>query len=202
MRPTVRAFVMLEPYAWKQARTVLRELGDGDVAWLPGGIMMKTNLLLVCVLSILFMGCSSMKKNNTFADVSGNIDLSKSWAINLPETFKIRKEEGSLVFWKPGFTIWLTMMTNTPNYSVEDLFEGINSNKSPEAYDIKNEKNNNVQTLSYRLYESSGDSKVAAYYGFVISKAGFIQLAIYFDIETDVQLAAKIHRGVSYKNIP
>ena len=27
---------MLEPYAWKQARTVLRELGDGDVAWLPG----------------------------------------------------------------------------------------------------------------------------------------------------------------------
>ena len=30
---------MLEPYAWKQARTVLRELGDGDVAWLPGGIM-------------------------------------------------------------------------------------------------------------------------------------------------------------------
>jgi len=27
---------MLEPYAWKQARTVLRELGGGDVARLPG----------------------------------------------------------------------------------------------------------------------------------------------------------------------
>lgn len=35
MRP-FRAFVMLEPYAWKQARAVLRELGGGDVAWLPG----------------------------------------------------------------------------------------------------------------------------------------------------------------------
>jgi len=35
---------MLEPYAWKQARTVLRELGDGDVARLPGDLkksMMK-----------------------------------------------------------------------------------------------------------------------------------------------------------------
>jgi len=30
---------MLEPYAWKQARTVLRELGDGDVARLPGALL-------------------------------------------------------------------------------------------------------------------------------------------------------------------
>jgi len=27
---------MPEPYAWKQARTVLWELGGGDTAWLPG----------------------------------------------------------------------------------------------------------------------------------------------------------------------
>ena len=31
------AFVMLEPYAGKLARTVLRERGDGDIALLPGG---------------------------------------------------------------------------------------------------------------------------------------------------------------------
>jgi len=30
------AFVMLEPYAGKLARTVLRERGDGDIALLPG----------------------------------------------------------------------------------------------------------------------------------------------------------------------
>ena len=32
------AFVMLEPYAGKLARTVLRERGDGDIALLPGAV--------------------------------------------------------------------------------------------------------------------------------------------------------------------
>ena len=36
VRPSIRAFVMLEPSAWKQACSVLRELGDGDTARLPG----------------------------------------------------------------------------------------------------------------------------------------------------------------------
>ena len=43
------------------------------------------------------MGCSNMNQNNTFAEVSGHIDLPKPWALNLPEKFKIRKEEGSFV---------------------------------------------------------------------------------------------------------
>ena len=33
------AFVMLEPYAGKLARTVLRERGDGDIALLPGHLL-------------------------------------------------------------------------------------------------------------------------------------------------------------------
>lgn len=160
---------------------------------------MKLNILLAIALNVLLFGCSSMKQNNDFAEVSGHIDLPKPWAINLPEKFKIRKEEGSLVFWKPGFTIWLTMMTNTPNYSIEELFDGISSIKSPEAYDVKSEDKNNIKKLSYRLNEISSDSRVAAYYGFVFSKEGYIQLAIYFDTETDVQLATKIHDSISYK---
>ena len=43
MRPSDRTFVMLEPYAWKQARTVLRELGGGNAAWLPGCICKLKN---------------------------------------------------------------------------------------------------------------------------------------------------------------
>ncbi len=37
MRPFHGAFVMLEPYAGKLARTVLRERGGGDAVLLPGG---------------------------------------------------------------------------------------------------------------------------------------------------------------------
>ena len=36
MRPSIWAFVRLEPSAWKQACSVLRELGGGDAARLPG----------------------------------------------------------------------------------------------------------------------------------------------------------------------
>jgi len=36
-RPSIGAFVLLEPSAWKQACSVLRELGGGDTARLPGG---------------------------------------------------------------------------------------------------------------------------------------------------------------------
>jgi hypothetical protein len=48
-----------------------------------------------------------------FPLVSGDYALTEEWAIHLPEKFARRVEEGNLVLWRPGLTIWLAAWGNT-----------------------------------------------------------------------------------------
>lgn len=159
---------------------------------------MKTKIILVCTLVLMLIGCFGPHLYNKNTEVSGHIVLSKIWAIDLPETFDARIEQGAMVYRKPGFTVRLTVKNNPHHYSVEELYDGINRTKPPEAFDVASKDKQNVKTLSYRLYEPTGNSEAAEYYGFVFSEAGYIKLVIFFDNESDVQLARTIHDNVIF----
>jgi hypothetical protein len=50
-----------------------------------------------------------------FPLVQGDHALTATWKIHLPEQFARRVAEGSLVLWRPGTTIWLTVWGNDNN---------------------------------------------------------------------------------------
>jgi len=62
VRPSIRTFVMLEPSAWKQACSVLRELGGGDAARLPGGFLIYEHAQFLGVSHVKLYSCDGSQK--------------------------------------------------------------------------------------------------------------------------------------------
>jgi hypothetical protein len=135
--------------------------------------------------------------NPDFAVVEGKHQMTKRWSITLPDKFNRRVEEGDLVLWRPGFTIWVSALNNDHGESKADRLAWLRQKASEDAFDVQKESDDNVMRLAYRLNEESEDQRVTAFYGFVVGANGHIQLGIYFDDENDKDLARKIWLSVT-----
>jgi type II secretory pathway pseudopilin PulG len=131
-----------------------------------------------------------------FPVVEGKYQMTKRWSITLPGRFNRRIEDGDLVIWRPGFTIWVSALNNDKNESKEDRLARLRKDVSPDAFDVEDVSEEGVLRLRYRLNETSEDRRVAAFYGFVVGVNGHIQLGIYFDDEGDVEKAKQIWLSV------
>ena len=87
-------------------------------------------------------------------------------------------------------------MRYAKNESAEVRLAWLREGMSPAAFDVEDVSEEGVLRLRYRLNEESEDRRVAAFYGFVIGVNGHIQLAIYFDDESDVEQAKQIWLSV------
>ncbi|MEM8642318.1 MAG: hypothetical protein AAGG51_26400 [Cyanobacteria bacterium P01_G01_bin.54] len=67
-------------------------------------------------------------------------------------------------------------------------FAQLKADISSEAFEQKEQQNGSVHKISYRLIEEG----VAAFYGFAIADDSHLQFAIYFDDQSDVELARSI----------
>ena len=131
-----------------------------------------------------------------FPVVEGKYRMTKRWSITLPGKFNRRIENGDLVIWRPGFTIWVSALNNDKSESKEDRLARLREDVSPDALDVEDVSEEGVLRLRYRLNEESEDRRVAAFYGFVVGVNGHIQLGIYFDDEGDVEKAKQIWLSV------
>ena len=137
-----------------------------------------------------------------FPVVSGRYALTNEWSVELPIEFNRRIEEGSLVLWRPRFTIWINVWNNDHGESTESRMSWMKAGRSPDARDIEEDVGGGFGRISYRLAEDG----VEALYGLVVAESGHLQLALYFDDESDVAMARDIldsvegppgHGGVS-----
>lgn len=127
-----------------------------------------------------------------FPFLIGRIALTQNWSVRLPVACKQRMEDGSMVLWRPGFTMWVTCWNNdagTPAAVRKAQFKEI---ASPEGFDEREMEAAGRLYYSYRLVEESEDERVSAVYGFAIADDGHMQLAFYFDEEPDVELAYEV----------
>jgi type II secretory pathway pseudopilin PulG len=131
-----------------------------------------------------------------FPVVEGKYQMTEEWSIILPDKFNRRIEDGDLVIWRPGFTIWVSALNNDKNESKEDRRARLREDVSPDAFDVEDVSEEAVLRLRYRLNEESEDRRVAAFYGFVVGVNGHIQLGIYFDDEGDLEKAKQIWLSV------
>jgi hypothetical protein len=127
-----------------------------------------------------------------FPVVEGEYRMTEGWSITLPKKFNRRFDDNSLVIWRPGFTIWITVWGNDRNESKEEQLAWFKKRMSPDAFDLEELSDNGVLRFAYRLKERSDDNRVAALYGFAFGDDGYVQTAIYFDDEDALPIAKTI----------
>lgn len=138
--------------------------------------------------------------NPQFPIVSGDHELTANWVLTVPEpmNFRIDQDAGSsrAVFWRPGLTAMLTPWGNPRNDAPAERLRQVKSHVSPHGFDHTEWMENGVHYLTYRLAEGSGDGRLPALYGFVVSSAGHLQLAVYFDSGDDLTSAQALVRSI------
>lgn len=127
-----------------------------------------------------------------FPFVIDRIGLTENWSLVLPFACKLRMENGAMVLWRPGFTIWVTAFRNDLGDSITDRKAHFAETASPEKFDERNYEAAGRHYYSYRLAEESKVDRVPALYAFSFSHDGHLQLSFYFDNETDAELAYNI----------
>ena len=144
-----------------------------------------------------------MPLNPHFPVVSGTYQLTKRWAMTLPVSLNRRSEDGQMVLWRPGFTIWISIWNNDKNETVEERLKWIESDASPAAFEKQLVRGGDLARLSYRLNEEKErGAKVYTLYSYTIGSDGHVQAAFYFDKEWDIQLARQIHASFVMKESP
>jgi hypothetical protein len=126
-----------------------------------------------------------------FPYLLGRVSLSanQAWSMHLPIVFKMRIEDGQMVLWRPGFTIFLSIWNNDHGETTRDRLEHFKAHAADSAYDLREGESEDFLRFSYRLSEESEDERVAAFYCFVFGDNGHVQLSMYFDDEPDSELS-------------
>ena len=94
----------------------------------------------------------------------------------------------------PIFNVW----NNDNNETIEHRLKRIKDDTSPEAFEVTTSIDGETLTYVYRLNEIRENSLVYAVYGFVFSNHGHIQVAAYFNVESDYQTVISVINEIGY----
>jgi hypothetical protein len=135
--------------------------------------------------------------NPHFPVVKGRHQLTATWSVDLPGEFNRRVEEdGDLVLWRPGMTVFVAIWNNDRAESVSARIDWLREDTDPSAFDIVADDLGTTRRFAYRQSEDSDDDRVPALYAFTVAEDSHVQLAVYFDSERDVETALRLWRSV------
>lgn len=157
---------------------------------------------IIWLIFVLAVSVSAVSGESTlnpqYPVVAGTIKMTGDWSISLPDSFNRRFEEGSMVLWKQGFTIWINIWENDKKRNPYDQLEFVRAEKSKDAFDIVEIKDSGVYRYGYRIDENriSDKKPVYAFYGYVAGKSGYAQAAFYFDGKSGFDSATAIWMSI------
>lgn len=138
--------------------------------------------------------------NPQFPVMNGHHELTQDWALTVPEpmNFRIDRDSAasSAVFWRPGLTAMLTPWGNPRGDAAAVRLQQVKGHVSTRGFDHAEWSEKGVHYLTYRLAEGAEDGRLPALYGFAVSVAGHVQLAVYFDSGDDLTSAQSLVRSV------
>jgi hypothetical protein len=123
--------------------------------------------------------------------VTGDHAMAPAWLLRLPVPYRRRIEDGSVVLWRHGVTVWTHTVDDAPRTRANRVAE-LRKAISPKATELRITDDGRVVRIAYRLTEEASDGRQPALYGFVVADTGYIRLGIYFDRETDAPEAYAI----------
>lgn len=133
-----------------------------------------------------------------FPVVEGKYQMTPEWFITLGQAHNRRVDEGSLVLWRPGLTIWVNVWGNDNNESIEERLKWITAESSPNAFEINSATKGNVHAYSYRLNETENSKVTYSYNGYILVNDSHVQVSVYFDLESEASEAKSIIKSVEY----
>lgn len=139
-----------------------------------------------------------MQLHPDFPVVDGQHQLTAEWAITLDGPFNRRIEDGDLVLWRPGLTVWIAIWNNDEGASIGERLAELKAHQSPDASAVEQHEAGAVVFHSYRLAEESDDERLPALYGYAFADCSHVQMAVYFDEEEALPAARALHRGLVY----
>lgn len=119
--------------------------------------------------------------------VDGEYRITAEWMITLPSPCNRRIEDGSMVIWRPGFTVHLVAWDNTPGDSISDRVDHLLASISPDAENLVRTDDESLTRVSYLLNED-----VASIATFAVSEGSQILASIYFEDRAGRQAAEEI----------
>ena len=110
----------------------------------------------------------------------GPVKITENWGFNVDSHMLKRFDNGSLVIWRPGFTIWLNAYT-PDNPDVHERISNLLNRISPGRTHLEQVELNGLKKVRYFLDEEvDGEVQSSAnIYGFTESHE--LHMAIYFD---------------------
>ena len=132
-----------------------------------------------------------------FPVVEGDHALTANWMLHLPEPFARRIEDGSLVLWRPGLTLWMAAWGNDDNASQSERLAQARQMASPSRFAERVTADGEITRFSYRLRDESEDGPVESINSLVFADDGDLQLSAYFDDPADEPKAWRIVESVA-----
>ena len=128
--------------------------------------------------------------------VEGDYQLTAHWALTLPQPCNRRFEDGSMVLWRPGFTVHVVAWDNTTNASIAERMEQLDASVSLDATDRQDFENPDMRRVTYRLVED-GQASLNA---FVVSAPAQLLASMYFDDDDGEALAKQVAESLRSVN--
>lgn len=128
-----------------------------------------------------------------FPLVEGVHALTATWSITLPEPFARRLDDGALVLWRPGFTLWIVAFNNDRGEPQAARLAAMREVMSEDATDVRESNAGGVARLTYRLREDELETLTVL----AVADAGQLQVAIYFDDAADAPLVQQLADSIA-----
>lgn len=135
-----------------------------------------------------------------FPIVSGKIPLTDQWTLALPERFNRRVENGSLVLWRPGLTVWVNCWHGNTGETAQGLLNQALSDRSPDSYDLRQGASEGFLWAAYRHDEVRDGAKVFSLNVIATSGSAQTVMSVYFDADSDIESARAIQEGLGRRN--
>lgn len=155
---------------------------------------------LLLILITLLSGATALAQSPAdFPLVSGIYKMTKGWEIDLGnQEFRRRVEDGSLVIWRPGITMWIGVWEYPKEESRSSFIERKRSRSGlPSGSEIiEIPANGNTSYFGYFFSETEQGSERWSLQTFTFGPSDHVLMAIYFDDKRDVETAKKLWKGV------
>jgi hypothetical protein len=158
---------------------------------------MKKLLVLLILLSFNAFGGQKMLHPD-FPVVKGKYQMTPEWSLTLGQEHNRRVDEGSLVLWRPDFTVWINIWGNDNNESIEERLKWITAESSPNAFDVNSVTKGSAHAFLYRLNETGNGKVTFSYNGYILANDSHVQVSVYFDSESEVSEAKSIIESIEY----
>jgi hypothetical protein len=140
-----------------------------------------------------------------FPRVSGECQMTKGWWVTLPDEFAKRYEKDEfgtdLVLWRKGITCWTTAYNMKAGETPASTLKWIKEDTPKKTVQIIEPTDTRLLRYAYVLHETTekGQPERRALYSYTFGESGHIMMAIYYDQESDLELAKKIWMSITEK---